>query len=377
MADPGRTERLTKRTLVTVSHAIEQAALAAAEDGPMVVVALFQRMPYFNRERAVYQRIAAVAAATVVAVVADGPPDLPPGVDPVLLAEDEELAREWVIAVLTPRFGAVLVAQDREEIEPDAETLEAGRLFDGWWRFRRDDALYQVARLRTALDGRLPEATRATIDQVLDRARDLPPAPGETRGEAAMRLFTRQVEHNNTRRRVLARRLAEASAADPDSDAAAGLVDQLVLGRWTGATGTTSSGTLPLGLVAVKIEFSRTVPEPFGPRYAGRGTQVVGQALAGTLRPVDRAVRLADDEFLLVLPTVTQDQAVEVAYQVVTAVTGTAQRYPFIPATATAVVTVTRRRPLPLARLHEALDWAVREAVPVATMVDDPVADRA
>ncbi len=35
----------TKRTRVTVSHAIERAALAAAEDGPMVVVALFQRLP--------------------------------------------------------------------------------------------------------------------------------------------------------------------------------------------------------------------------------------------------------------------------------------------------------------------------------------------
>ncbi|MFF0155811.1 hypothetical protein [Micromonospora sp. NPDC005203] len=34
-------ERLTKRSLVAVSHAIERAALAPAEDGPLVVVALF------------------------------------------------------------------------------------------------------------------------------------------------------------------------------------------------------------------------------------------------------------------------------------------------------------------------------------------------
>ena len=47
----GRTpEQFTKRSLVAVSHAIERAALAEAEDGPLVVFALFQRLPYFDRE---------------------------------------------------------------------------------------------------------------------------------------------------------------------------------------------------------------------------------------------------------------------------------------------------------------------------------------
>jgi hypothetical protein len=84
--------RLTKSTLVTVSHAIEQAALAVAEDGPMVVIALFQRLPYFEREREVYERIAKLAAVTVIGVVADRPPELPEGPYPVLLDESEPLA---------------------------------------------------------------------------------------------------------------------------------------------------------------------------------------------------------------------------------------------------------------------------------------------
>lgn len=70
MLDATAVQRLTKRTLVTISHALEQAALAATEDGPMVVLALFQRLPYFERERQVYQRIASRAAATVVGLVA-------------------------------------------------------------------------------------------------------------------------------------------------------------------------------------------------------------------------------------------------------------------------------------------------------------------
>ncbi len=69
MPDATAVQRLTKRTLVTISHAIERSALAAAEDGPMVVIALFQRLPYFERERRVYERIAGRAAATVVGLV--------------------------------------------------------------------------------------------------------------------------------------------------------------------------------------------------------------------------------------------------------------------------------------------------------------------
>ncbi|MEV1144083.1 DICT sensory domain-containing protein, partial [Micromonospora sp. NPDC049799] len=144
-------ERLTKRGLVTVSHAIEQAALATAEDGPLIVLALFQRMPYFERERALYERIAGIAAATVVGVVDAVPESLPAEAYGVVLAEDEELAREWSVVALTPRFGAALVAYDRAEVDPDAPTLEAGRLFDGGWSFRRDAALHEALRLRRGL----------------------------------------------------------------------------------------------------------------------------------------------------------------------------------------------------------------------------------
>ncbi len=77
---PASAERVTQRTLITVSHAIERAALAVTEDGPMVVFALFQRVPYLERERVTYRRIATSAAATVMGAV--GPtPDPPDGVD--------------------------------------------------------------------------------------------------------------------------------------------------------------------------------------------------------------------------------------------------------------------------------------------------------
>ncbi|HEY0700953.1 MAG TPA: DICT sensory domain-containing protein, partial [Micromonospora sp.] len=176
-------ERLGKPSLVTISHAIERAALASAEDGPLVVFGMFQRMPYFERERAVYTRIAGQAAATVVGVVEEEPTGSPAGCQVVALTAGEPLAREWTVAVLTPRFGATLVAHDRQEVDPEAATLESGRLFDGRWSFRRDDALHEVIRLRAVLADRLPAQAAAGVDRVLARVRDLPATPGEARVE--------------------------------------------------------------------------------------------------------------------------------------------------------------------------------------------------
>ena len=129
---------LTKQTLVAVSHAIEQAGLAPAMDGPMVFVALFQRLDYFRREWEVYRQLAQRAAVTVVGFVEDFRPEVPDGVLPVVLRDEEPLSREWSAMLLTPRAGASLVAIDQEQVAPGTRTLESGRLFDGRWNFRRE-----------------------------------------------------------------------------------------------------------------------------------------------------------------------------------------------------------------------------------------------
>src|SRR3954447_17025974 len=107
---------LTKRALVIASHAVEQAALADGGLADAVVIAMFQRLPYFEREYEVYARIARRAAVTVVGMVATTRPDLPPGTIPVLLDPAEELAREWSVAVLPPTFGATVVAHDLDRV---------------------------------------------------------------------------------------------------------------------------------------------------------------------------------------------------------------------------------------------------------------------
>lgn len=118
---------LSKRALVTASHAVERAALAEGTGADTVVFALFQRLPYFEREREVYARIARTAAVTVVGMVDSGRPDLPHGVTPVLLRPDESMAREWSVAVLSPTFGASVVAQDLDDVDPQARSVESLR----------------------------------------------------------------------------------------------------------------------------------------------------------------------------------------------------------------------------------------------------------
>ncbi|WBB76311.1 DICT sensory domain-containing protein [Micromonospora sp. WMMD1128] len=351
----GRTpERFTKRSLVAVSHAIERAALAEAEDGPLVVLALFQRLPYFDREREVYRRIAGRATATVVGMVGGPPPDLPDGVCAVVLDETEDLAREWSVMALTPRFGASLVAYDRGEVTP-AATLETGRLFDGRWGFRRDAALHEVIRLRERLAERLPGPARTALDEAVGRVRDIPAGAGESRADAALRLLVRRGDRGA-----------------PPVETADGMLDEAGLRRWSGADGVTASGTLPVALVGLRVAEPAGAPERFGRRSAARESQAVLAAVTSVLRPVDRAVRVADNEFQLVLPALGEPEALAVVGRLHETIGALARAFPFVAYTVHAAVAVTTRRPLPTTDLRAAVEWAVREGVPVAGLPPEP-----
>ncbi len=365
MRDATAVQRLTKRTLVTISHALEQAALAAAEDGPMVVFALFQRLPYFERERQVYESIAGRAAATVVGLVAGQAPDMPAGVHPVLLDEQEDLAREWTVVVLTPRFGGVLVARDLEEFQAGASTLESGRLFDGRSSFRRDEALHEVLRLRNRLGDRLSPEALSAVDAAVDRVRDLPAAPGETRADAALGLFTARAERDHTRLRTAADRAGETGRrAAGETD----LAGEAEVRRWAGDTGVTASGVLPVAVLAVRITHAASGQDgPIG-RTATRQQQATISLLMARLRPGDRATKIGQDDFLLFLPALGHDDAVKFAHGLVADFAVADARSSFLSATVTVALTVTRRRPLPEGELRQALDWAITQNAPVVTI---------
>jgi DICT domain-containing protein len=349
----------TKRTLVTLSHALEQTALAVAEDAPMAVLALFQRAPYFDRERHTYDQIARSAAVTVVGLVADEPPVLEDGPHVVLLRADEAAAQEWTVVVLTPRFGAALVAYDREQVDGAAETLEGGRLFDGRWSLRRDDALHEVLRLRAALADRLSPAVHTAIDAAVGYVRDLPAGPGESRADMAVRFLLEQTERDGTR---LAR-LRRGAAADRPA-----LSEPADIRRWSGAGGVTASGTLPVALLGLRVPAAHQLPQQAGRRAGMLRNEALIAVLTPLLRDTDRMTRLDDDSFLLMLPGLAPADAVKTAYQVGTELAAASAHNTFLPATAHVVVLVTRQRPFPTETIQQALAWAQQNDVPVATL---------
>ncbi|WP_410566855.1 DICT sensory domain-containing protein [Amycolatopsis sp. cmx-4-61] len=339
-ADP-RAGVLTKRALVTVSHAVERAALADGVGADTVVFALFQRLPYFERERAVYARIARRAAVTVVGMVDSGRPDLPHGVTPVLLRPGESLAREWSVVVLSPTFGASVVAHDLDEVDPQAATVERARLFSGRWGLRRDEAYAEIVRLRDAMGDRLPPAVRRKVDRVLASVETPAAVDVECRAEAALRHVAAKLDAARDRA------APPPAAVDPDT----GLDTPAGIAAWLGD----ATDTVPLGLLLVAVDDPAAVEHRHGPRVRMHTEQNIADLLRDGLRPLDRAVRLGPGEFLVVQPAVPAAELTERSRRLERRLAALHTTYPFVDLHPRTTTLLTRRRPLPLRRLRAQL----------------------
>lgn len=335
-----------KRILVEISHAIEKFALAAEPASPMIVIAMFQKLSYFERETSVYRDIAASGAVTIVGLVEDFPPQLPPGVRHTLLDPADPLAREWSVTVLGPRGGATLVAVDQEEIAPDARTIEEGRRFRGHWSFHREDAYREVLRLRSEL--RLPRQTVDEIDHVLRSVLDVPEPASQDWWEVPLRFLTERMD--DAERRHAAARSALDAATDDASvrDPLTGLYTGKFLERWTAGLG---AGTLPIGLVLLRVFGVAQLRKQYGLRAELAALAGLTQSVQDLLSPTDKVVRIGSEDFLVVLPSWPTDDVLRLCDEVCDRVARLDQVYPFVALPAAVAVTVTRERPLPLARL--------------------------
>lgn len=125
---PIRPRKLRKRTLLAMSRAIEDEAMASAS-GP-VCFGAFQQERFYRPVEHRYQRLA--RQADVACVFADfaevhqaagGPLEVP--IDP-----DSTLGQEWTVIVDAPGFGACLIAWE-ESAGGDPDDLE--RRFEALW----------------------------------------------------------------------------------------------------------------------------------------------------------------------------------------------------------------------------------------------------
>jgi DICT domain-containing protein/GGDEF domain-containing protein len=358
---------VTKRTLVSLSHALEAAALATEGDGPLVVVALFQRLPYFERERAAYSRLAERADEVVVGFVDDYRPLLPGRIHPILLETGEPLTREWTVIVATPTMGGFLVAVDQETAVDGERTLESGRLFTGRWGFSTEGAHAELNRLRDQVATRVPPGVLAMIDQVT-AASDAPGrhAAAEDRVTASVRLLLAEIERTRRAGVALQSRL-DAVTMTADRDLTSSLHTPAFLERWAGTAPISTPGPLPVGLLLVTVPQLSGVGR-YGARVERETLTEIAAVVTRRLRPVDRAVRMADNEFLLVVPGITEEAAADLVRDVTADLQKLGNIYPFVPMEAVSAITVTRQRPLPIDDLRSTVRWAAAQQVPIALL---------
>ncbi|OLL76224.1 Two-component response regulator [Pseudonocardia sp. Ae168_Ps1] len=359
--DAGRPSRtVTTPLLAAVSRAVEDFALAPSRDRPTAVVGLVQRAGYLEPHLGTWARIAERCGGGAVVAVAGEPPEgLPPGLGCVPLADGEPAAREWSVTVLTPRSGATVVAHDLEAVDGSARSLERGRLFTARWSFRHSDAHDELLRLRRELGPRLGPRRTGALDEVLSRVVPIPGTATDHRYDAAADRLARSLS-DERRRADLAENRLDAHEPGAERDPRSGLPTRAFLDRWMHGS---APGTLPLGLVLLRVHGLGTVNRLHGFRAESSVLQGVARLLGGHTGATGRPVRVGREEFLLVLPGLDVRTLAGTARRLCESVAGLSSAFPFVPTPSHAVITRTRDRPLPLDALWAALDGAAGTGV--------------
>lgn len=139
-----------KRTMLDISHAIEEAA--AAHTPACSLWVSFQKFSLFAAQEQRYRRLAQSWEHCWIFGVDDAPlPELP-NVTPVALTPDHPLAKEWFVVADGPSFGSALLAADTSGFA----IADSQRQFMGLWS--ADPALVRLAstRLAQAIDEPAP-----------------------------------------------------------------------------------------------------------------------------------------------------------------------------------------------------------------------------
>ncbi len=182
---PVQPRRLRKATLLALSRAIEDEALARAA-GP-VLVGAFQRERNYRAVERRYRRLAGVADAAV--VFADfaalrepdgGPVEVP-------IAPEDAIGNEWAVVVDAPGYSACLLAwEDPAERAPDAPDSE--RRFESVWTLDP-----RVVRRAAQVSGALAGRASPELGQRFERLLADRPLAGEGPAPALTALTNRIV----------------------------------------------------------------------------------------------------------------------------------------------------------------------------------------
>lgn len=364
----------TKRALLVLSHAMERAfdAVDSTEPGDDagagLVIALFQRREYFDREAARYEALA--AAGHTVLVGFTGPTDgIPPGVTAVSFADGDLRAQDWILVLVRGTYATSLVARDSRDLSGEEATLEAGRLFSARWTFRREVALVAAREQLDRLAADLAPSALAAAMGHMERSAALPLSRVETRLATAADHLVASVDLGQ--RRAMQLRLAlDTSQSLAVHDQLTGLKNRHYLDYFLGG----DDKPAELYVLLVDVDDLKTVNDTYGHEAGDAVLRTVAAALRTHSRPSDVVIRWGGDEFLLLLPEAGSAGGLAVGQRLADAVRATSPSAPWGHLTLSVSIGMcsTRRTTLPLEQLDAALYGVKRAGKGFAAVADTP-----
>ena len=177
---------LTKRTLLALSWAIEDEAVAQSSSG--VLLGTFQRGRYFGQSRRRWEELARTARAAVAMADFEAHDDEARPAT-VALPPDSPLLREWVVVHEGPDFAVALVAF---ELPSHGSVADDERLFEALWSV--DGRVVRDVAVLTAQAGAAAGSHAAA--RVL-KALEVDPALPSTSPTAATAVFNRMVAYTD------------------------------------------------------------------------------------------------------------------------------------------------------------------------------------
>ena len=350
----------TKRSLVVLCHAMERAFMVS-NDGcsagmPGLVLGLFQRREYFDVEA---DRYAAFAAAgdTVIVGFSGSAAGIPDGVNVVTFEPNDPLAAQWALVLCRGSYGTSMVASDMGNFSPGEMTLESSRLFAARWTFQRAVAVADARQQLTEMATKLPSALSMRVADQLNDFAALPITGSETQLAAAADHLVYSVEAGQ-RRLIKLRAALDDTQSVAERDQLTGLYNRHFLERFLGGA------DRPAELVAMLVDVDnlKTINDTSGHDAGDAVLSAIAAILKGESRAGDVVIRWGGDEFLLLVPQMTEDDAAVYAQNVLDAVSSGHPLPPWntLHMSVSIGMIPTHRTPLPLDQLDRALYQAKR-----------------
>lgn len=161
---------LPKRTLIALSHAIEDECIARAERP--VLFGSFQLPRFYRHAEPRWRELARTSTAAVVFAEFDERRDPPGGPHEIPIRHDDPLLREWGLVCDAPDYAAFLAAWERpgQDDVPDAE-----RGFETIWSVE-PELVREASRVAAAI---AEQTAPDLIPPIRERLSDTPPPAAE------------------------------------------------------------------------------------------------------------------------------------------------------------------------------------------------------